>query len=70
MTAESVIKGIDAEEFKKQRQCLMDLMESDLPDEQLDLIEGLINLTDHIADVAHDEFGMDTLLTDDQKAGA
>ena len=31
-----------------------------------DLLEGLVNLTDDIADQAHDEYGIDCLLEEDE----
>jgi hypothetical protein len=49
--------------FRRQRQALVRLRDGNQPSaEDQELIEGLINLTDAIADQAHDRHGVDCLL--------
>lgn len=53
---------IDPEEFRNQRQFLSNLLSKVTTDAELDLLEGLLNLTDEIADQAHDKYGLDVLM--------
>lgn len=61
--------NIDGPEFRRQRALLLKLLArtqrlvppTSSPDEK-ELLEGLINLTDAIADQAHDRYGVDCLL--------
>jgi hypothetical protein len=71
-----IISNINGPLFRNQRLLLLklaDLAEKKQPykpalgDE--DLLEGLINLTDDIADQAHDEHGIDCLLEEDEDCG-
>ena len=66
-TADEVVAGINGELFKKQRLLLFELSDEahesgDL--EKHNLLEGLIGLTDCIADAAHDYHDVDCLLCD------
>ena len=60
---------IDGPQFRAQRQLLLNLLQwaqqpTRLPPDSNheDLLEGLINLTDEIADQAHDHYGVDCLI--------
>lgn len=64
MDKDSLFAGIEGPLFKQQRQVLSAIIDNGhLPADknELELLEGLRNLLDCIADVAHDEFGKDTL---------
>ena len=54
---------IDGPLLRKQRQWLLDAMFASTG--QFDIIAGLINLTDAIANQAHDKYQIDCLLTED-----
>lgn len=59
--------NLDVPLFKEQRQFLNTLIESasdteTLEDAEIDKLIGIQNLLDSIADVAHDKYGLDTLL--------
>ncbi len=69
-----IIGNINGPLFRNQRKLLMkiaDLAQHKQPylpaAGDSDLLEGLINLADDIADQAHDEHGIDCLLTDDEE---
>lgn len=64
--------SLDGSLFRRQRQFLLFLMERSrdkgkprpqLPADAEEMLEGLISLTDEIADQAHDRYGIDCLLT-------
>lgn len=61
---------IDGDLFREQRKFLLrqrDLLEKwNASDYDLQLLAGIINLTDHIADELHDKHGVDCLLTEDE----
>jgi hypothetical protein len=58
--------SLDGGEFKKQRSWLMHkAFDPLLSDAEKELVEGLLGLTDEIADQAHDNYGIDCLLTND-----
>lgn len=68
-TADELILQIDESLFRKQRQLLDDIssaaaipIDVRLSPVQVELLEGLQNLLDNLADVAHDQFGADCLL--------
>lgn len=64
MKAEELFTGIDGPLFKKQRSWLNTVIDS-LPAHSYkarEAMEGIQALCDSIADVAHDEYGKDTLL--------
>lgn len=71
MYAEQIISKIDGPLFKEQRRAILQLLEwkvSNKPmltDEQVIALEGLINLLDEIADCAHDVYGKDCLLVEE-----
>jgi hypothetical protein len=61
--------SIDGSQFRRQRELpilLTDAARNDRPCElgsqQAELLEGLVNLTDAVADQAHDRYGIDCLL--------
>lgn len=56
--------SLDTEAFKKQRSLLMSLASNSelFSPEVLDLLDGLVGLTDSIADQAYENYGLDTLL--------
>jgi hypothetical protein len=58
-----LIKKIDGPLFKEQRQVIAELID-DAYQEESDIraLEGLQNLLDEIADIAHDQYGIDCLL--------
>jgi len=66
---------IDGPQLRRQRELLFLLMEAadesrtfDLGPEQFAVLDGLVNLTDDIADQAHDKYGIDCLLTNDEES--
>lgn len=64
MTVDQLFEGIDGPMFKKQRQALSRVIDTEgyRPDEEdLEVLEGLRNFMDSVADVANDEYGKDTL---------
>ena len=68
--AENIIASIDGPLFRQQRQLLIRLAAHahrgkpfTLSPNDRDLLEGLINLTDAIADEAYDRYGVTCLLT-------
>ena len=63
MTANELFRGIEGQRFKQQRKLLSAIIDvGHTPTEDdLELLEGLRNLLDCVADVAHDEYGKDTL---------
>ena len=68
---ELYVLNIDGPIFREQRQFLVDLLvmvqlrQLDRKDEEC--IHGLLNLIDAIADQAHDDYGIDCLLTHDEE---
>jgi hypothetical protein len=63
--------NIDGAQLRRQRELLFLLMQAadesrtfELGPEQFEMLEGLVNLTDGIADQAHDKYGIDCLLSD------
>jgi hypothetical protein len=54
---------IDGPKLRAQRQSMLDLLASKLTDARRALLEGLVNMLDEIADQAHDNYGIDCLLT-------
>ena len=67
--------AIDGQRLKKQRRLLLKLLEHQrgllqpvLTKDEITSLEGLVNMTDSIADQAHDAYGLDTLLTQDKNA--
>jgi hypothetical protein len=61
---------LDGPLFRRQRRLLMDLAhEFEGHGERAELLEGLITLTDAIADQAHDNHGIDCLLAPDGEQG-
>lgn len=71
---ETFFMSIDGPELKKQRTVLsaliaeLPLREPRSPDE-LEALEGLQNLLDALADICHDDFGIDCLLTSEDEDG-
>ena len=64
MTANELFQGIDGEQLKLQRLILSAIVyDGHRPTGEADLeaLVGLQNLLDCVADVAHDEYGKDTL---------
>ena len=61
-----VLGNIDGPTFRRQRQLLLCLAREgtayDTSDADRELLNGLVNLTDAIADQAHDKHGIDCLL--------
>ena len=66
---------LDGPLFRKQREFLLRLSEGvrakeatppQLPADAEEVLEGLISLTDQIADQAHDRYGIDCLLTESE----
>ncbi|MGO9110429.1 MAG: hypothetical protein ACLP9L_14495 [Thermoguttaceae bacterium] len=71
-----IFSKINGPLFRNQRLLLMkiaDLVHQKQPYEPApgddDLLEGLVNLTDDIADRAHDQHGIDCLLEEDEGDG-
>ena len=69
MNEQSYRLSIDGPLFRRQRELLIRLAEaarsgrpSELGPEQAVLLEGLVDLTDAVADQAHDRYGIDCLL--------
>ena len=69
--ATSYTLNLDGPLFRKQREFLVNLMDRtrnkeatppQLPADAEEVLEGLISLTDEIADQAHDQYGIDCLL--------
>ena len=54
---------IDGPKLRAQRQAMLDLLNGTLTDGQREMLEGLVNMLDEIADQAHDNYGIDCLLT-------
>lgn len=64
-TLDSVISKIHGPLFRDQRQTLQELIEDDtLNFSTIGALEGIQNLLDYIADYAHDQFGIDCLLSE------
>ena len=68
-----IVSNINGPLFRNQRKLLLkiaDMAHRKQPYEPApgdeDLLEGLINLTDDIADQAHDEHGIDCLICEDE----
>ena len=63
MTSNELFQGIDGPQLKQQRQLLSAIIDDGHAptEDDLELLEGLRNLLDCVADVAHDEYGKDTL---------
>jgi hypothetical protein len=58
-----LIKKIDGPLFKEQRQVILELIDDDsLLTSDIRALQGLQNLLDEIADIAHDQYGIDCLL--------
>ena len=62
--------GIDGPQFRQQRELLILLADAArsgrpcvLGSKQAGLLEGLVNLTDALADQAHDRYGIDCLIS-------
>jgi len=61
--------------FKEQRRCLLEMAGevggADAPDEghRADLLDGLTNMLDDLADYGHDVLGMDCLLEERRAEG-
>lgn len=62
--------SIDGPQLRQQRELLIQLAEAarsgrpcELGSQQAELLEGLINLTDVVADQAHDRYGIDCLIS-------
>ena len=69
MNEQSYRLSIDGPLFRRQRELLIRLAEAarsgrpgELGPEQAELLEGLVGLTDTVADQAHDRYGIDCLL--------
>jgi hypothetical protein len=61
--------SIDGSQFRQQRELLIRLCAAarngrpcELGSQQAELLEGLVNLTDAVADQAYDRYGIDCLL--------
>ena len=52
---------IDGPLLRRQRQWLLELIEKAASDDQ-EHLEGILSLLDEIADQAHDQYGIDSLL--------
>lgn len=68
--ASFILANIDGPLFRRQRELLFKLADQasnskpcQLTETDRELLEGLINLTDAIADEAHDRYGINCLLT-------
>jgi hypothetical protein len=68
-----IVRNINGPLFRNQRKLLLkiaDLAQKKQPYEPApgddDLLEGLVNLTDDIADRAHDQHGIDCLICEDE----
>ena len=58
---------LDGPQFREQRHLMLELRASSrLEPSERKLLDGLIELTDHIADVAHDKYNLDCLLSVDR----
>ena len=64
--------SIDGPQFREQRELLISLADAvrsgrpcELGSKQAELLEGLANLTDALADQAHDRYGIDCLISGD-----
>ncbi len=53
---------IDGPLFRKQRLALLEVFDLGITAEMSELLDGLVNLLDEIADQAHDRYGVDCLL--------
>ena len=55
---------LDGPLFREQRRALLDLQDRHavLSSEERELIGGLIEMLDHVADIAHDRYDLDCLL--------
>ena len=63
-------KKLNGPLFKRQRLLLLELaQEAEYYDDRtkLQLLEGLVHLCDDVAYIAHDEYGVDCLLTEDDE---
>jgi hypothetical protein len=70
MNGRSYLLSIEGPLFRKQRELLIGLVDSArsgrpcrLDSAQIELLEGLIGLTDSLADQAHDRHGIDCLIS-------
>lgn len=67
---EAFFMNVNGPLLKKQRAALLGLID-DLPldpmrsPDELEALEGLQNLLDALADICHDDFGIDCLLTEE-----
>jgi hypothetical protein len=66
MSKQSYLLDIDGPEFRRQRQWLGKQFDDaySFKRDDLEIIEGLTNLLDAIADEANDRYNIDCLLTD------
>jgi hypothetical protein len=55
--------------FREQRAALLDLVNSDCAKETHDLLMGVVELLDEVADQAFDQHGIDCLLKDELETG-
>lgn len=62
---ENLLKNIDGPLFKRQRIAVLDLIDGDIGAEKAEMLEGIQNLLDKVADIAHDTFGIDCLFVQD-----
>ena len=69
VTSRTYLLAIEGPLFRRQRQLLLELTtlarngrSISLGEDQVELLVGLVNLTDAIADQAHDEYRIDCLL--------
>ncbi len=59
--------SLDVPLFKEQRKFLNTLINTSIVTEkEFDILLGIQNLLDSIADVAHDKYGLDTLLEEEE----
>jgi hypothetical protein len=60
----NLIKKIDGPLFRSQRELILELIESgEILTSDIRILEGLQNLLDAVADIAHDEYGIDCLIS-------
>lgn len=64
--ADDLFSRMEGPMFKRQRQLLHKLEGMPLSQDETDDLDGLMNLLDAVADVAHDHYGVDCLFTEDQ----
>jgi len=68
--AQNIFASLDGPLFRRQRELLLKLADQarhsqpiTLTEQDQELLEGLINLTDALADEAHDRYGINCLIT-------